>query len=96
MKDYIKRVYGDKEHYYDNLRIYVKEAWEQITEEQLNSLIDSMRERCLAVIEAEGGLQSSEIKYKPLPPLQTLGALAPPTKYRPDTIVSTGFIQPLV
>ena len=55
MKDYIKRVYGDKEHSYDNLRIYVKEAWEQITEEQLNSLIDSMRERCLAVIDAEGG-----------------------------------------
>jgi len=70
-----------------NLRIYVKEAWEQITEEQLNSLIDSMRERCLAIIEAQGGLQSSEIKYKPLPPLQTLGAPAPPTKYRPDTIV---------
>ena len=34
----------------------------------------------------KGGLQSSEIKYKPLPPLQTFGAPAPPTKYRPDTI----------
>jgi transposase len=33
MKDYIEQVYGDKEHSYDNLRIYVKEAWEQITEE---------------------------------------------------------------
>jgi hypothetical protein len=33
MKDYIKQVYGDKEHSYNNLRIYVKEAWEQITEE---------------------------------------------------------------
>ena len=44
-------------------------------------------QRCLAVIEAQGGLQSSEIKYKPLPPLQTLGAPVPPTKYRPDTIV---------
>jgi len=40
MKDYIERVYGDKEHSYDNLRIYVKEAWEQIIEEQLNSLIE--------------------------------------------------------
>ena len=55
MKDYIKRVYGDKEHSYNNLRIYIKEAWEQITKEQLNSLIDSIRERCLAVIDAEGG-----------------------------------------
>ena len=55
IKDYIERVYSDKEHSYNNLRIYVKEAQEQITEEQLNSLIDSMRERCLAVIDAEGG-----------------------------------------
>ena len=55
IKDYIKRVYGNKEHSYDNLQIYVKEAWEQITKEQLNSLIDSMRERYLAVIDAEGG-----------------------------------------
>ena len=55
MKNYIKRVYGDKEHSYNNLQIYIKEAWEQITKEQLNSLIDSMRERCLAVCEAQGG-----------------------------------------
>ena len=55
MKDYIEWVYGDKEHSYNTLWIYVKEAWEQITKEQLNLLIDSMRERCLAVIEAEGG-----------------------------------------
>jgi transposase len=26
MKDYIKRVYSDKEHSYNNLRIYIKEA----------------------------------------------------------------------
>ena len=55
IKDYIKRVYSDKEYSYNNLRIYIKEAQEQITEEQLNSLIDSIRERCLAVINAEGG-----------------------------------------
>jgi hypothetical protein len=48
-------VYGDKEYSYNNLQIYIKEAWEQITEEQLNSLIYSMRERCLAIIEAQGG-----------------------------------------
>ena len=41
----------------------------------------------LLVSQPKGGLQSSEIKYKPLPPLQTLDAPAPPTKYRPDTIV---------
>ena len=48
-------MYSDKEYSYNNLQIYAKEAWEQITEEQLNSLIDSMRERCLAVNEAQRG-----------------------------------------
>ena len=55
MKDYIENKYGDIQYSYDKLRAYVKEAWDQITEEQLNSLIDGMRERCQAVINAEGG-----------------------------------------
>ena len=50
IKGWIKERYGDINHSYDKLRQYVKEAWEAITEEQLNSLIDSMRERCEAVI----------------------------------------------
>ena len=50
MKDWIKERYDDINYSYDKLRQYVKEAWEAITEEQLNSLIDSMRERCEAVI----------------------------------------------
>ena len=55
MKDWIEERYGDINYSYDNLRQYVKEAWEAITEEQLNSLIDSMRERCEAVIASQGG-----------------------------------------
>ena len=33
MKDWIEERYGDINHSYDNLRQYVKEAWEAITEE---------------------------------------------------------------
>jgi ketohexokinase/beta-glucosidase len=55
MKDWIEERYGDIHHTYDKLQVYVKEAWEAITVDQLSSLIDTMRDRCLAVIEAEGG-----------------------------------------
>lgn len=55
MKDWIEERYGDKQHTYDQLRKYVREAWDAITEDQLNSLIDTMQERCQAVIDAKGG-----------------------------------------
>ena len=55
IKDYIKNKYGDIQYSYNKLRAYIKEAWDQITEEQLNSLIDGIRERCQAVIDVEGG-----------------------------------------
>jgi len=55
IKDYIENRFGDVQLSYDNLRAAVKEGWEAITIEQLNSLIDSMRERCEAVIDAQGG-----------------------------------------
>ena len=55
IKDYIKNRFGDVQLSYNNLRAAVKEEWEAITIEQLNSLIDSMRERCEAVIDAQGG-----------------------------------------
>lgn len=45
MKDWIEERYGDKQHTYDQLRKYVREAWDAITEDQLNSLIDTMQER---------------------------------------------------
>ena len=55
MKDYIKLKFGDVQLSYDQLRVAVKEAWEAISVDQLNSLIDSMRKCCEAVIAAEGG-----------------------------------------
>jgi hypothetical protein len=55
MKDWIEERYGLAHHSYDNIRVYVKEAWDAITVNQLNSLVDTMTDRCLAVIEAEGG-----------------------------------------
>lgn len=40
---------------YDRLRVAVKEAWEKgITEDFLIGLLASMRERCQAVIDANG------------------------------------------
>jgi hypothetical protein len=54
MKDWIEERYGLAHHSYGQLRKYVREAWDAITENQLNSLVDTMRDRCLAVIEAEG------------------------------------------
>ena len=55
MKDYIEEKYSDVQYLYNNLWVYVKEAWDQITQELLNSLVDSMRERYEAAIAAEGG-----------------------------------------
>ena len=55
MKDYIKRVYGDVQLSYDRLREAVREAWDSITEQQLKELLETMRERCQDVINAQGG-----------------------------------------
>lgn len=59
MKDWIAANHPDlpagKQRTHDQLRVIVQEAWETITPEYLQSLVDSMRERCEAVIEAEGG-----------------------------------------
>lgn len=55
MKDYIKLKFGDVQLSYNQLYIAVKEVWEAISANQLNSLIDSMRERYKAVIAAKGG-----------------------------------------
>ena len=40
---------------YDELRKVVREAWDAITVEQLNELIDLMYTRCQDVIDAHGG-----------------------------------------
>jgi ketohexokinase/beta-glucosidase len=59
MKDYIESRYpdqeGGKQPTYDELRVIVREAWESISIEFLRELIDSMHDRCQAVIDADGG-----------------------------------------
>lgn len=56
MKDYIEDEYGHIEKpTYNQLRIWVQEAWDQIDEEYLQSLLDTMPQRCEDVIKAEGG-----------------------------------------
>jgi len=55
MKDWIEREYGERKWTYNELREAVIQAWNAITIEQLNSLIESMRQRCLDVIAANGG-----------------------------------------
>lgn len=55
MKDWIQEFYGDEDKLsYDTLRKAVKEAWDAVTEEQLNKLIKSMHNRCQAVINVNG------------------------------------------
>jgi transposase len=53
MKDYIQDNFPEHQSY-NQLRDAVHEAWNAITTKQLNELIDSMRERCQAVIDANG------------------------------------------
>jgi hypothetical protein len=55
MKDWIEREYGERNWTYTKLRDAVRAAWDAITNEQLNELIDSMHQRCLDVIAAQGG-----------------------------------------
>jgi transposase len=59
MKDYIESYYPDlpsgKQRSYEQLREIVKEAWDQISPDMLKELIDSMKDRCQAVIDAKGG-----------------------------------------
>ena len=53
MKDYIEKVFP--EHItYSQLRKAVQEAWDSITIDQLNELIDSMHDRCQVIIDANG------------------------------------------
>lgn len=39
---------------YDRLRVAVKDAWDKVGEHEFRALIESMPERCQAVIDAEG------------------------------------------
>jgi hypothetical protein len=59
MKDYIEIYYPDlpygRQRTYDQLRRIVQEAWGKITEDYLSSIVNSMRDRCEAVLAAQGG-----------------------------------------
>jgi hypothetical protein len=58
MKDYIEHhpdLPAGKQRTYDQLRQIVQEAWNAVSDQTLSSLIESMKERCEAVIAAEGG-----------------------------------------
>ena len=46
--------YGGSNMSYDRLRGAVRKAWDAITPQELSDLVDEIRERCQAVINAEG------------------------------------------
>lgn len=54
MKDYIQAHYPKVHSSYKRLREVIQEAWESISHERIIELVHSMRERCQAVIEADG------------------------------------------
>ena len=55
MKDWLDDNFQDDKCSYDVLRARVKEAWDVIGEETLKEQIESMPQRCIDVIAAEGG-----------------------------------------
>ena len=54
MKDYLQEHYPRVHRSYKRLRAEILEAWESITHERIRELVGSMRERCQAVIDADG------------------------------------------
>jgi transposase len=55
MKDWIEEKYEDKQYPYEQLRKIVKEAWDEIPDERLIELLNTMPQRCQDVITAKGG-----------------------------------------
>ena len=59
MKDKIEYKYpdlnGGKRRSSDQIRAIVKEAWDSVSTQELTNLIESMHDRCQAVIDADGG-----------------------------------------
>jgi hypothetical protein len=53
MKNYIQDHFPENMTY-DRLRAAVKEAWAMVGEHEFRSLINSMKDRCQAVIDADG------------------------------------------
>jgi hypothetical protein len=54
MKDWIQEQFDDKLYSYDALRVAITAAWEAIDEGYLTELLESMPQRCQAVIAADG------------------------------------------
>lgn len=54
MKDWIEEQYGEKKLTYDQLRKAVTDAQNAVPNDFLDQLIDSMPDRCKAVIKADG------------------------------------------
>jgi hypothetical protein len=54
MKDWIQERYDDNLHRYDALRAAIIAAWEAVDEGYLTELLESIPQRCQAVIAAEG------------------------------------------
>lgn len=59
MKNWLQKHYpdlpGGRQYGYNEIRRQVQEAWDAITPEYLQSLVNSIRDRCQAVINTEGG-----------------------------------------
>jgi len=55
MKDWLRVHYPQSTCPYNELRIRVMEAWEAVGADKLQSLISTMHQRCLDVINAGGG-----------------------------------------
>jgi len=53
MKDYLENMFSEQMTF-SQLRVIVQEAWNFITVDQLNELIDSMHDRYQTVIDADG------------------------------------------
>lgn len=58
MKDWIEEKHGDQQMTAARLREVVRDAWDAVSEDFLNVLIDSMPMRCQAVIDARGATKS--------------------------------------
>lgn len=54
MKDWIQRNYGPGDMELERLRIIVQQAWDAVPEEYLESLLNSMHNRCREVIDRHG------------------------------------------
>jgi len=54
IKDYIQEYYPNVYRSYKRLKAVIQEAWESITFERIRELIRTIRERCQAIIDADG------------------------------------------